>query len=431
MPRAPFAIALILLASAAQAADLPAHTYDLFDGRSLDGFTVENGCEAEVRDGAILLKASNGWLRSHHTYADFRLEVECKALQAEAYDAGIYLRAAPEGAPFPKRAYQANLLQGQEGNIRTLPGAESTGLVRPGDWNTFLIEAVGEQIAMTINGKPAWRVQGATLPAGHVGLQVEVPKGGQFLVRKFRVTELGHRPLFNGTDLAHWEGADKPADLCWRIEDGLLHGTRSKGPWLRSREQFDDFNLRLEYRVEPGANSGVYVRVPADGNHHREDETKPPAGFEVQIVDDAAPKHANLKDYQYSASVYDIAGASPRVSRAPGEWNTLEINCEGHRVCHTHNGVRVVDAAPDSHPLIALRQLKGHLGLQNHGGGVAFRNIRIGPPLKQPAPPSTNSTSGAPAPDGAPRASSPPSESSPASTPARETPPESSPDPRR
>jgi hypothetical protein len=361
----------------------PGHTYALFDGESLAGWTVENDCEVEVRDGALLLKSGNGWLRSHHTFGDFRLHVEMQALQAENYDAGIYIRTLPGGAPFPRRSYQVNLLQGKFGVIGNLPGAvpENAKIHPAGQWNAFDITVTGDTVEVTINGQRAYRVSGLEIARGHVGLQVEVPKGGQFLVRSVQITELGHRPLFDGKTLADWEGAGQPAETCWEVRNGMLHCTQPQGPWLRSREEFDDFNLRLDYRLGEGGNSGVYLRVPENGNHHRDNDQQPPAGVEVQILDDAAAKHRELKDYQYSASVYDIAGASPRVSRPPGEWNTLEINCRGPHVTTIHNGVTVVDVTPESQPAIMLRSLRGFLGFQNHGAGVSFRNIRLGPPV--------------------------------------------------
>ena len=194
--------------------------------------------------------------------------------------------------------------------------------------------------------------------------------------------EAGYRGLFDGSDMSQWEGAGGPAEACWKIEDGVLVGLAKKGPWLRSLEEYGDFNLRLEYRVEHAANSGVYVRVPADGTHHRETTAQPPAGFEVQIIDDSARKYGSLKDYQFCGAVYGLAGPASRLSRPAGEWNSLEINCLGNRITVVHNGVKIVDITPESHPLIELRQQRGYLGLQNHGGGVGFRNIRVGPPLQ-------------------------------------------------
>ena len=358
------------------------HTSCLFNGKSLDGWAVENGAKVEIQDGNLLLKDGDGWLRSHHVYADFQLHVEWKALKAETYDAGIYLRAQRDGAPFPKKGYQANLLQGKEGNIGSLPGAESKGLVKPGEWNAFDITVIGDRVTMVINGCHAYSVAGIKEPVGHIGIQVEVPKGGQFLLRNLCLTELGFASMFNGQNFAGWEGAGQPADTCWKIENGLLVCTGQKGPWLRTCREYDNFSMRFDYLLAVGGNSGVYVRVPQDGNHHRENDTKPPAGFEVQVLDDAAKEHAKLKDYQYSASIYDIAGANPRNTRPPGEWNTLEIVCDGDRVITRHNGVTVTDINGESHPLIKLRQLNGFLGLQNHSTEVKFRNLRIGPPVR-------------------------------------------------
>ena len=374
---------LIAVALPIQAGDAPGANYSgsLFDGLSLDGWTAENGCEAAVEDGLLVLKAGDGWLRSDHTYRDFILHVEWKALKPAGYDAGIFIRTLPEGKPFPDTGYQVNLLQAKEGNIANLPGASSTGLIKPGDWNVFDITVLGETVALSINGKEAYKVAGLKQPAGYVGLQCEVPNGGQFQFRNLRMTELDYRSLFNGQDLDGWEGAGEPAEKCWKVQDGLLQCTGAPGPWLRSTEQFDDFNLRFEYQVSREGNSGVYVRVPADGNHHRENDEAPPAGFEVQVLDDAAPKYKDLKDYQFSGSVYDIAGATRHVSKPAGQWNTLEINARGQRIAITHNGVVVVDLDEEKFPLIKLRQTKGFLGLQNHSTLVKFRKLRIGPPL--------------------------------------------------
>ncbi len=362
------------------------HRYPLFDGKTTNGWTAENGAVATVEEGELLLKEGDGWLRSDHTYGDFKLHLEWKALKAESYDGGIYLRASREGKPFPKPGYQINLKQGQEGTLIGIKGGQVKDMIKPGEWNTFDITAQGTQATLDINGKRAYEVEGLTIERGYVGLQVEVPLGGQFLMRNIEITEVGHTSLFDGQNLSAWEGAGQPAEACWEVREGVLYGTRSKGPWLRTLKEYGDFNLRLDYRVEDGANSGVYVRVPKDGNHHRDNESQKPAGFEVQILDDAAKKHANLKPYQFSGSVYDIAGANPKVSKAPGEWNTLEINCHGQNVTTIHNGQVIVRVSPETHPLINLRSTKGYLGLQNHGGGVSFKNLRIGPAIEGSIP---------------------------------------------
>lgn len=381
------AMALLVIGSTfAAAADKPAFTTALFDGKSLDGWVLENDAEVDVVDGALRLKAGNGWLRSHHQYRDFQLSLEWKALQAKEYDAGIYIRSSATGKPFPKPSYQINLLEGKEGNIGTLPGAESRGLVKPGEWNRFDITVVGDKVSLKINGRDAYSVGGLQQAMGYIGFQIEVPKGGQFLLRDIKLTELGHTSLFNGVDLTGWEAGEGDAAACWSVKDGHIVCDGKKGPWLRTAKEYGDFNLRLDYIVSPGGNSGVYVHVPKDGNHHRADDKLPPAGFEVQVLDDADPQYAKLKDYQFCASVYDICGAQPRVCRPAGEWNTLEINRTANQVTTIHNGHIVVNITTETHPLLALRKTEGFLGLQNHSTVVTFRNLRIGAALEYAKP---------------------------------------------
>lgn len=365
------------------AADAPAeYGYSLFDGKSLQGWTVENDCEIVVEDGAILLKGGDGWLRSNHQYGDFKLHIEWKALKDKNYDAGIYLRTAAGGKPFPKASTQSNLLDGQEGNIRPLSGANSEGLIQRGEWNAFDYTVVGDRVELSINGKPAYTATGLKTPRGHIGLQCEVPLGGQFLFRNIQVVELGYQSLFDGESLAGWSGVGLPAETCWIVKDGQIQCTGVKGSWLRSDQQYGDFNLRLEYQVSAGGNSGIYLRVPVDGNHHRDNPTQPPAGFEVQVLDDTAEKYKFLKDYQYTAGVYDFTGPTVRVGKPVGQWNQLEINCHAHHVTTTLNGVTVADVTLEKYPHFGLRQLNGYLGLQNHSTVVKFRKLRIGPSVQ-------------------------------------------------
>ena len=382
-----FMTAFVLLSAdfPAWAEELLAYRRPVFDGTSLNGWTIEHEAEVDVVDGCLRLKAGHGWLRSDHRLRDFELHLEWKALKSKDYDAGIFIRSLLTGKPFPEAGYQVNLLEGKEGNIPTVEGAESRGLVKPaGEWNVFALRVVGETAELKINNRPAWKASGLKHLDGWLGFQVEVPNGGQFLFRNIEVTEINYQALFNGRDLAGWDGVGGVADDCWSVIDGVLTCSGKKGPWLRSTEEYGDFNFRLDYLVSKGGNSGVYVRVPPDGNHHRENEAQPPAGFEVQILDDTAPEHASLKDFQYSASIYDFVGAKPRISRPLGDWNSLEINCLNQQITTWHNGVQVTNMTADEFPLLALRSVKGYLGLQNHSTVVGLRHIRIGPPVNVP-----------------------------------------------
>ena len=92
-------------------------------------------------------------MRTDHRYSDFVLELDWKAQKPEKWDSGIYFRCdlPPEGKPWPSR-YQANLLQGQEGNVGGLAGATSKGLAKPGEWNTLEINCRGTSYRVTHNG---------------------------------------------------------------------------------------------------------------------------------------------------------------------------------------------------------------------------------------------------------------------------------------
>ncbi len=360
------AIALALLATLyGQAFAAEGYVVPSLVDQQMTAWTAEGDCEAEVVNKTLRLKAGKGWLRSHHAYRDFHLHFEWKAPETKDFQLGISLRAQKPGTPFLKTTYQGNAAAGLNGPIKR------------GEWNTYDITVRGKAVTLRTNqGEPS-TAEGLTDVAGYIGLEVGGPGGSEIQFRNIRVTEFGFQSLLDDQELTHWEGAGQPPETCWQLNDGVLTCVKPKGPWLRSKREYGDFNLRLQYRVQAGGNSGVYVRVPHDGNHHRDDDSKPPAGFEVQILDDSAEKYRNLKAYQFSASVYDICGASPRVCRPPGQWNTLEIDCKGNTVRTIHNGVEVVNVTRETHPKIELRQTHGYLGLQNHGVGVSFRYLRI------------------------------------------------------
>jgi hypothetical protein len=120
------------------------------------------------------------------------MEYEWKSLKEKDWDSGVYFRydSIPDGQIWPPR-YQANLRQGDEGNVGFLKGATSRGLFKSGEWNSFKLTVIGTTAAMEINGKPAWKADGLEGPKkGFVGLQCEVPGGGQCLFRNIYITEL-------------------------------------------------------------------------------------------------------------------------------------------------------------------------------------------------------------------------------------------------
>src|SRR4051812_14343983 len=105
----------------------------------------------------------------------------------------------------------------------------------------------------------------------------------------------GFKSLFNGTDLAGWKATGK-AEV-WGAEKGVIYVEKGGGGWLLTEEDYGDFELQLEYKLSKGANSGVALRTPREGD---------PAyvGMEIQLIDDEGWP-GKLADYQHTGSIYD------------------------------------------------------------------------------------------------------------------------------
>jgi hypothetical protein len=163
----------------------------LFDGKTLDGWTVIK-CQAEVSDGDILLVSGNGLVQTEKKYSDFILDFEWKALRAERWDSGVYFRynSVPSNRPWPNR-YQVNLRYDMAGYLGNLAKVEDKSLVKAGEWNHFKLTVQGSTASLEINGKPAWETDGLEGPeTGYIALQAEVPGGGQYRFRNIYLTEL-------------------------------------------------------------------------------------------------------------------------------------------------------------------------------------------------------------------------------------------------
>jgi hypothetical protein len=179
------------LFSAAALDGAPAARVSLFDGKTLAGWKLVT-CDAVVQDGAILLRGGNGLVQSAQQYSDYTLEFEWKCLKAEKWDSGIYFRydTMPPKRPWPLR-YQVNLRQGEEGNLVGLASKPCHGLFKDRQWNRLKLTVRGSQVALEVNGTPAWVVDGLEgAGKGYIGLQSEVPGGGQHLFRNIYITEL-------------------------------------------------------------------------------------------------------------------------------------------------------------------------------------------------------------------------------------------------
>jgi hypothetical protein len=187
----------------------------------------------------------------------------------------------------------------------------------------------------------------------------------------------GFTPLFNGKDLTGWKiRASK--DENWIVDEGLLVCTGKGSGWIGTEKEYASFELRLEYRLPPAGNSGVYLRAPAEGWISR-------VGMEIQLLDDDHPKYAKLDFYQYTGALYHVVAPQQRATKPAGQWNDMTIHLEGRRLLVRLNGKQLQNTDLDGclkDPVVAkehpgLTRTTGLIGLQNHHDRVEFRNVRV------------------------------------------------------
>jgi hypothetical protein len=196
----------------------------------------------------------------------------------------------------------------------------------------------------------------------------------------------GWKLLFDGKDAsAHWRGYKKDAiPDKWVAKDGALVLTGRGGGDIITKEQFENFELSIEWRISPGGNSGIMFKVLETAG--------PPwnTGPEAQIQDNAAGH-----DPQKAGWMYALYPASVDKTKPVGEWNHFVLKCQRtasgtYRCEHTMNGAKYVEyeiGSADWNEKVAkskfgkfprfAKAAKGHICLQDHGNEVAFRNIKI------------------------------------------------------
>jgi hypothetical protein len=207
-------------------------------------------------------------------------------------------------------------------------------------------------------------------PAEKTDVQAPTPK----------VDEDGFTVLFDGTNLDAWVGNKTTYTINESKEIFVNPAAGGKGD-IYTAEEYGDFIFRFEFKLTPGANNGIGVRTPkdVDAAYH---------GFEIQVLDDTAPKYANLLPGQYHGSVYKIVPAKRGSQKPVGEWNTEEIVIDGRHIKVTVNGIVIVDADLDEaaesnkvskikHP--GLNRTMGYISLCGHGDKLWYRNIRVKP----------------------------------------------------
>ncbi len=203
-----------------------------------------------------------------------------------------------------------------------------------------------------------------------------------FLVQLSNAQETsGFTVLFDGSDLDSWVGNKK----AYLIEDGTIavrpgEGGEGGGGNLYTKEEYDNFIFRFEFKLTEGANNGLGIRTPTQGDAAY-------VGMELQILDNKAEVYKDLQCYQYHGSVYGVIPALRGYLKPAGQWNTQEVRAEGTKIKITLNGHVILDGDiglyiknnktidGKEHP--GLGNPKGHIGFLGHGHVLWFRNISI------------------------------------------------------
>lgn len=293
-----------------------------------------------------------------------------------------------------------------------------------GEWNRMMAHVVGDRVTIVLNGLKV--IDNAQLPnlkeeRGPIGFQHHggpIPPQRIAAMRKRGMTvdddamspasslcqfrDIYIQPiesavckesvdewitLFDGSNLDQWTMGP---DRSWVIEDGAItlkrefDGREHNLDYLWTKQQYGDFVLELEFKVPERANSGVFLRTP---------DLKDPVytGLELQVSNSFG---RNITRGGTVGAIYDVVAPTANAAKPAGQWNTYRVTCHGPNIVIEVNGKKVTEANldqwtephknPDGSKNKFPRAIKdfartGHIGLQDHGRPVWYRNIRVKP----------------------------------------------------
>lgn len=423
---------------------------DLFNGSDLTGWVQRGGKAVYSVDGDMIIGTSvpnteNSFLCTERSYGDFILEIE--VMVDTALNSGIQIRSNEyqdgrvygyqvEIDPSPGRYSGGIYDEARRGWLYDLSeNEEGREAFINGTWNKYRIEAVGNNIKTWINGISCANLIDEADDSGFISLQVHSinaerepwTEGMQVKWRNIRIlkdinkgsskaytgglpaktvlltnnlspaeAEEGWMLLFDGQTTRGWRRAYKEEfpDTGWIIENGSLTVQPSGGAEsahggdIVTSDEYSDFDLKVDFKMTPGANSGIKYFV----TENEEGNTGSAIGLEYQILDDNLhPDAGQGRDGNRTlASLYDLIPAGRKHVTPTGQWNMARIICRDNHVEHWLNGSRVLEyerSSKEYRDLVAISKYKvwenfgeaeeGHILLQDHGDKVSFRNIKI------------------------------------------------------
>lgn len=424
----------------------------LFDGKTLNGWKrLAGSADYKVEDGAIVgttvMNSGNTFLVTEKEYGDFILELDAK-IESTVSNSGVQTRSHfdpsgnnGKGKVFGRQMEIDPSERGWSGGIydegrrdwlyplSLHPSALS--LIKPGVYHHLRIECIGNEMRTFIDGRGIAMVVDTIDQKGFIGLQVhgitsEAQAGKHVWFKNIKIKTSGLKPmpfsngifvvntvpnnlspyerkdgwklLFDGKTTNGWRGAYKPVfpEKGWKIENGILTVLSSEGKEsanggdIVTNGEYGAFDLSFEFKLTPGANSGVKYFVTLS-----EHNTGSAIGLEYQVLDDKLHPDAKLgRDGNRTlASLYDLirADKQARFTRPIGQWNRGRVVVyPDNRVEHYLNGIKVLEykrGSKEFRDLVAISKYKtwpnfgeapkGHILLQDHGNEVSFRSIRV------------------------------------------------------
>ncbi|GAB2792415.1 hypothetical protein GCM10027275_41670 [Rhabdobacter roseus] len=352
-----------------------------------------------AKDGELVFSGKGDNLCTVKKYGDFEMYVDWK-IEPKG-DAGIYLRGTPQVQVWDTsrvdvgaQVGSGGLYNNQKHPSKPLKLADNA----IGDWNTFYIKMQGDRVTVKLNGELVvdnvilenyWDRKLPIFPEEQLELQAhgtlvayrdiyvrELPRPKPFELSEAEKKE-GFKVLFDGTNMHEWIG--NTTDYVTEDGDLVLYPDKGGKGNLYTKDQYSDFAFRFEFQLTPGANNGLGIRAPLEGDAAY-------VGMEIQILDDGADIYRNLKEHQYHGSVYGVIPAKRGYLKPVGEWNYEEVIVQGSKIKVILNGTVILDGdlaeaskngTLDQRDHPGLKRETGHIGFLGHGNYLRFRNIRV------------------------------------------------------
>lgn len=202
----------------------------------------------------------------------------------------------------------------------------------------------------------------------------------------------GFKPLFDGKTTKGWHSYGKTsAGAGWKVDDKVLHfdpeaAKNGQGGDLVTNAEFENFHLKLDWKIAPNGNSGILFYVNENADKYKETFN---TGLEMQVLDNDGHPDGKITKHR-AGDLYDLIQSKSEPVKPVGEWNKAEIISQNGKLTLILNGVKVVETVlwnDNFKNLIVGSKFaswpgfgtfkKGRIALQDHGNNVWFRNIVI------------------------------------------------------